>query len=657
MSVYILFFSLPKMVPKKFLVLLFLAVYAAGFLPASAYAASNESNEVKLVLFYLDGCPHCKAEKAWLETMKTRYPNLAVEMYEVNANKVLFIKMVEEYNITSTSAPTTFVGGKVFVSFSDENGDSTYNPFSRTYMGYANQIEYAIANPAEHKSNGAKLILFHSESCPHCQDERRWLDGIRSNYPDLVIEEYEIGSPENASLFEKMSAEYNTSSAGVPRTFIGSKVFVGFSSEEGDLVYNQGYKGYIGYANQIEKSIQECLFDICSSLSDQVVDISKKSPLVAELIKKDSRALSTKAFINGSYAVGWWTTERMSSKLDYPDLLVYIDGVDGSILKTVVPSSRILGLDKPGQGASVVFIGILLVLLLYLCLYLFLRNRLKWSTRYWASGFIALVILVFFILAVTTPVSVIERFAKTFPFPVFVFVIALADGFNPCAFTVLIVLLSLLTHTNSRKKMLLIGSVFVLTSAFMYFLFIMILTLVGSWVFGQYGSTLLKVLGVLVVIAGIINIKDFFYFKKGISLTISDEHRSRIFRHAGKIVKKVDRAENKRSLLIPLLGTAALAALVNLVELGCTAMLPAAYMSALFNQYGNTIGFYHVLYTAMYSIVYVIPLFAILGDFLYSFKSDRLTEDQARILKLVGGLIMLGLGLILLIKPDLLSFG
>jgi glutaredoxin len=645
------------MVSKKILVSLFLVLCAVSLFSSPAYAVASDSKEVKLVLFYLDGCPHCKAEKEWLQTMKVRYPNLVVEMYEVNANKALFIRMAEEYNVTSTSAPTTFVGGKVFVSFSNENGDSTYNPFSRTYMGYANQIEYAIANPSNGSGGGAKLILFHSESCPHCQEERRWLEGIRANYPGLVIEEYEIGSPENASLFAKMSQEYNTTSAGVPRTFIGSKVFVGFSEEEGDLVYNQGYKAYIGYSGQIEKTIQECLFDVCSSLSDQVLDISKKSPEVAELIKKNPWAKSTKAFINGSYAVGWWTPERMSSKLDYPDLLVYIDGVDGSILKTVAPTSRIMGLDKPGQDPSVIFIGILSVLLIYLCLFLFLRSRLKWSGRNWASGFIALVILMLFIIAVTTPVSVIERFAKKFPFPVFVFVIALADGFNPCAFTVLIVLLSLLTHTKSRKKMLLIGSVFVLTSAFMYFLFIMVLTFIGSWVFGQYGSALLMVLGVLVVIAGIINIKDFFYFKKGISLTISDENRSKIFRHAGKIVKKVDGAQNKRSLLMPLLGTAALAALVNLVELGCTAMLPAAYMSALFNQYGNTIGFYHVLYTAMYSIVYVIPLFAILGDFLYSFKSDRLTENQARVLKLVGGLIMLGLGLVLLIKPDLLSFG
>ena len=647
------------MFSKKDIVCLFLLACAlAAFFSAAAFAAPSQGKEVKLVLFYLDGCPHCEAEKEWLQNMQSKYPALVVEMYEVNSNKSLFLKMSEEYNISSSSAPTTFVGGRVFVSFSDENGDLTYNPFSRTYMGYSNQIEAVIANPElSNQSTEAKLILFHSETCPHCQEERRWLETIRQSFPGFVIEEYEIGSSENMSLFEKMAWDYNTTTAGVPRTFIGDKVFVGFSSDDGDLVYSEAYKAYIGYRNQMELAIQECVYGSCSSLSDDVVEISKRDPAVQDLLGKFPGALSTSAFFNGTYVVGWWTPDRMSSKLDYPDLVVYIDGADGSIAGTKVPVSRIAGLGKPGQSPSTSLLVMMSVMALYLLLYLLLNKKLKWDNRYWASGFIVLLIITLFVLAVTTPVSSIEGFAKKFPFPVFVFIIALADGFNPCAFTVLIVLLSLLTHTKSRRKMLLIGGVFVLASAFMYFLFIMALTFVGSWVFAQYGADLLKVLSVLVLLAGLINLKDFFYFKKGISLTISDENRSRVFRHAGKIVKRVDRADTKWSMFLALLGTAALAGFVNLVELGCTAMFPAAYMSALFNKYGNSIGIYHVLYTAFYSLVYVIPLFAILGGFLYSFKSDRLSESQARMLKLVGGLMMLGLGMILLIKPELLSFG
>ena len=137
---------------------------------------------------------------------------------------------------------------------------------------------------------------------------------------------------------------------------------------------------------------------------------------------------------------------------------------------------------------------------------------------------------------------------------------------------------------------------------------------------------------------------------------ISENNRKKIFKHAGRIVRNVDKASSKRSLALALLATVFLAALVNLVELGCTAMLPAAYMSALFGKLGNNVGFYHVVYTLFYSIIYVVPLFAILGDFLYSFKSERLSENQAKFLKLAGGIFMLAMGFILLLKPSLLVF-
>jgi cytochrome c biogenesis protein CcdA len=100
----------------------------------------------------------------------------------------------------------------------------------------------------------------------------------------------------------------------------------------------------------------------------------------------------------------------------------------------------------------------------------------------------------------------------------------------------------------------------------------------------------------------------------------------------------------------------ALAAMVNLVELGCTFILPMAYLETLISSYPND-AFSHILYTAFYAAVYVIPLFAILGSFIYAFKSERMTEKQARVLKLLGGGLMVVLGLILLFKPELLVFG
>ena len=531
---------------------------------------------------------------------------------------------------------------------------------SSAYAMYAETEPVFGAN----ESGAPKLVLFHSLTCPHCQAERKWLETIRLKYPDLVIEEYEV--KDNQALYEQYAKEFNTSTAGVPRTFIAGKVFVGFVEGDGDSAYVDAYGGYIGYSAQIENAIQSCIEECGLTNFDRAIETSKNDPLVKELLETSPNSTTSSAWINESYAIAWWSPERLASSLDYPDVVVYVNSTTGGIIKSEVPTQKITDLPKIDSrfdifallyfvSTNALDVFFLALIALYLVIYMFFEKRFKIDSRYWTAGFITLVIVAGYVIFTSLPTGVIQKFAKGFPFPVFVFIIALADGFNPCAFTVLAVLLSLLTHTNSRKKMALIGAVFILTSAFMYFLFIMAMNLFGSFMFSQLGQIIFMVLGFLVFVAGLINLKDYFFFKKGISLMIPDDQRQKIFREAGKIVKKVDKAESRTAFLAALAGTVVLAALVNLVELGCTAMFPMAYTSALISNFGKEIGFYHIIYTLFYSLVYVIPLFAILGDFLYTFKSDRVTEGQARLLKLVGGLMMIGLGLVLMLKPDLLT--
>ncbi|PIY60299.1 NrdH-redoxin, partial [Candidatus Woesearchaeota archaeon CG_4_10_14_0_8_um_filter_47_5] len=139
----------------------------------------------------------------------------------------------------------------------------------------------------------------------------------------------------------------------------------------------------------------------------------------------------------------------------------------------------------------VLFLGI--VLALYLASYPLLGKRL--GKKVWIGILAGIIIVSFFILIAVTPERTIKDFAEKLPFPGFVFVVALADGFNPCAFTVLIILLSLLTHTKSRKKMVLVGSIFIAASAVMYFVFIMAMIIVGSFFFSRYGVFIMRILG------------------------------------------------------------------------------------------------------------------------------------------------------------------
>lgn len=105
-----------------------------------------------------------------------------------------------------------------------------------------------------------------------------------------------------------------------------------------------------------------------------------------------------------------------------------------------------------------------------------------------------------------------------FSLPTLTLLMAALDAVNPCAFFVLLFLLSLLTHTRSRQRMLLVGGSFVLVSALVYFLFM------SAWLglFSVLGhlAWLTAAAGALAVAMGLLNIKDFASPVRGPSLSI-----------------------------------------------------------------------------------------------------------------------------------------
>lgn len=289
-----------------------------------------------------------------------------------------------------------------------------------------------------------------------------------------------------------------------------------------------------------------------------------------------------------------------------------------------------------------------------------LRQRLRdpQSKRYWFGGLAAVGLISAFGFISLTPDVAVKAFAQSLPFPLFVSTIALADGFNPCAFTVLIILLSLLTYTRHRKHMALVGGTFIVTSAVMYFLFIMGMIGVGSVLLAQFGQMFLMALGSAIALAGLINLKDYLWFKQGVTLSLSKHQQTTITRRASKIVRDLQSPQADRlKFMTALGGTIGLAIFVNLVELGCTAILPAVYMTTLVN-YCDARGLAPWLcyggWTAVYAAIYILPLMLILANFIYSFHSARLTETQGRRLKLVAGLFMVFFGLVMVLRPELL---
>lgn len=228
--------------------------------------------------------------------------------------------------------------------------------------------------------------------------------------------------------------------------------------------------------------------------------------------------------------------------------------------------------------------------------------------------------------------------------PLFTVVIAALDAFNPCAFFVLLFLLSLLAHERDRRRMLTVGAIFVLASGLMYFAFM------AAWlnVFALLGAleTVTLGAGLVAILVGLLNLKDFFAFRRGPSLSIPESAKPGIYRRARAVMQSA----NPTAMLA---ATVFLAVAANFYELLCTAGFPMVYTRIL--TLHETAPAARYAYLALYNLVYVVPLALIVLAFVGTLAARKLTEREGRLLKLMSGTMMLELGLVLAFAPQWLN--
>ncbi|MBT3203198.1 MAG: thioredoxin family protein [Gammaproteobacteria bacterium] len=228
--------------------------------------------------------------------------------------------------------------------------------------------------------------------------------------------------------------------------------------------------------------------------------------------------------------------------------------------------------------------------------------------------------------------------------PVFTLIIAGLDAFNPCAFFILLFLLSLLVHARSRKRMLLVGMTFIFISGVIYFLFMAawlnIFLLIGSMPYITFFA------GLVAFSIGIMNARDYFSLHQKATLSIPKSAKPGLFKRMGGLLS----ADKLPTLLA---GTVTLAIAVNSYELLCTAGFPMVYTRTLTMHQLDSSTYY--LYLALYNFIYIIPLTVIVGFFTLTLGAKKLSKNQGRLLKLLSGIMMILLGGILIFAPDLLN--
>ena len=234
---------------------------------------------------------------------------------------------------------------------------------------------------------------------------------------------------------------------------------------------------------------------------------------------------------------------------------------------------------------------------------------------------------------------------KDISLPLATILIALVDGFNPCAMWILIFLITMLINMKDKRKLYILGSTFIFTSGIVYFFFLSawfnFFKLVG------YVYWIKVIIGIIAIVSGILHIKSALFSKGGCHATNEKQRES--------IIERIKKVLGEKSFVLAIFGIVTLAISVNLIEVVCSAGLPAVYTNLLSSIKLSPFEYYFYLF--LYVIIFMLDDLIIFFIAVKTFEVTGITKKYTKWSSLIGGIIILIIGIILIIKPELLMFG
>jgi len=339
---------------------------------------------------------------------------------------------------------------------------------------------FGLADFCFAQENTIEVDFFYSPTCPHCSQEKKFLDEIEKNYSQIKINRYSISEKESFDYLKILYSNYNVPreyQGAVPITFLGSNYFLGFSESIGE-------------------KIEACIIKKIESNSN-----------------------------NNSSNSGNLKNDECNESIS-----------DNSIMGLEEVNFPIIG----------------------------------------------------------------EINIKNYSPPVLAIVLGVLDGFNVCSLGALVLILGLVLALKSRKKTLIFGGIFILTTAVIYGILIVvwynIFTLLVS-----YMKLMQALIGLLGLGGGAYFLKQFLKFRKQGPVCQIDVGKSIMAKFSSKFQKSLQESKN----IILILGSILLfAIIITIVEFPCSAVVPVAFAGVL--AQANLSTFNYLFYISIFVLFYMI---------------------------------------------------
>ncbi len=234
---------------------------------------------------------------------------------------------------------------------------------------------------------------------------------------------------------------------------------------------------------------------------------------------------------------------------------------------------------------------------------------------------------------------------KSVSIPLVAIILGFVDGFNPCAMWVLLFLINMLLGMKNKKRMWLFGLIFLFTSGLVYFLSMLGISLILDATSIIWLRTLIAIVA---LIFGIINLKSYIQERKDTGCKVVNSKKRK------KILETINKFTHEKNLILALIGVLLLAVSVNLIELSCSLGFPMIFTEIL--SLNNITGISRILYLILYIIFYLIDDSVVFLIAMISLRVSGISTKYNKLTHLIGGILMIIMGLLLIIKPEWLMF-
>ncbi len=225
-------------------------------------------------------------------------------------------------------------------------------------------------------------------------------------------------------------------------------------------------------------------------------------------------------------------------------------------------------------------------------------------------------------------------------------IIGLVDGFNPCAMWILLFLISMLLGMKNKKRMWALGITFLVSSALVYFLFLI------SWLnLALFLNKIIYIRAAIAMVAVIFGVYSIIRFLRS---RLDDGCEVVDTKNRKKIINSIQKIVKEKSFGLALLGIVLLAASVNIIELLCSLGLPVMFTQIL--AANNITGGMQFVYSLIYVFFFLIDDIIIFVIAMKTLEIKAISNKYGKYSHLIGGIIMLIIGLLMILKPEWLMF-